>query len=129
MHAKKNVLSLAALVLLVAGAARAEQHLVSPEAASARLAEAAAVRAHDQATLEAALATPAASRAAARVGADLSAVRDAVPTLSDSELRDLARRAEALRTDPAAGLDHDVQQLLVVFLIVAIVILVIKAVD
>jgi hypothetical protein len=129
MHANKSILSLAAVVLLVAGAARAEEHLVSPEAASARLAEAAAARAHDQATLETVLATPAASRAAASVGAELSVVRDAIPTLSDRELRDLARRAEALRTDPAAGLDHDVQQLLVVFLIVAIVILVIKAVD
>ena len=129
MHAKKNILSLAAVVLLVAGSARAEEHLVSPEAASARLAEAAAARARDQAILEAVLATPAANRAAASVGAELSVVRDAIPTLSDSELRDLARRVEALRTDPAAGLDHDVQQLLVVFLIVAIVILVIKAID
>ncbi len=129
MHKRKNVLSLAAVVLLVACAAPAEEHLVSPEAASARLAKAAAARAHDQATLETVLATPAASRAAASVGADLAVVRDAVATLSDGELRDLARRAEALRTDPVAGLDHDVEQLLVVFLIVAIVILVIKAVD
>jgi len=129
MHARKTVMSLAAVVLLMAGAARAEEHLVSPEAARARLAEASAVRARDQAAVETVLATPAARRAAASLGADLTAVRDAVPTLSDGELRDLARRAEALRTDPVAGLDHDVEQLLVVFLIVAIVILVIKAVD
>lgn len=129
MHATKNGLSLAVVVLLAAGAARAEEHLVSREAASARLAQAEALRAHDRATLDAVLATPAAGRAAARVGADLAVVRDAVPTLSDVELRDLARRAEALRTDPAAGLDHDIEQLLIVFLIVAIVILVIKAVD
>lgn len=129
MHATKNVLSLAAVVLLAAGALRAEEHLVSSEAASTRLAQAAALRAHDQATLDGVLATPAAGRAAATVGADLAVVRATVPTLSDVELRDLARRANALRTDPAAGLDHDVQQLLVVFLIVAIVILVIKAVD
>ena len=129
MQATKNVLRLATAVLLMASAARAEEHLVAPEAASARLAEAAAARARDHATLETVLATPAASRAAASVGVDLARVRDSVVTLSDGELRDLARRAEALRTDPVSGLDHDVELLLIVFLLVAIVILIIKAVD
>ncbi len=122
-------LALAAGLLIAPGSARAQEHLVSPESADARLAEAATQRAHDRAVLEAALARPAATRVATALGADLDTVRRAVPTLSDADLRDLARRAEALRSDPVAGLDHDVEQLLVVFLIVAIVILVIQAVD
>ncbi len=40
MHAKKEVLRLAAVVLLVAGAARAEEPLVSPEVANTPLAQA-----------------------------------------------------------------------------------------
>jgi hypothetical protein len=49
--------------------------------------------------------------------------------LSDTELRDLAARAQALEQDPVAGLSSDVNQLLIIFLIVAIVILVLQAVD
>lgn len=129
MRFTTTALALAAGLLVAGGGASAQEHLVSPAAADARLTEAAAQRHQDEATLATLLARPAAAQAAASVGADLETVRAAVPTLSDSELRDLARRAEALRSNPAAGLDHDVEQLLVVFLIVAIVILVIQAVD
>jgi hypothetical protein len=38
-------------------------------------------------------------------------------------------RAQALNADPVAGLDQDIRTLLVIFLIVAIVILVLQAVD
>ena len=62
------------------------------------------------------------------MGVDLPTLKGAAASLSGDELRDLAARASALGTDPAAGLSRDVDQLLVVFLIVAIVILVIKAV-
>lgn len=129
MRITTTALALAAGLLIAAGSAGAQEHLVSSAAADARLDAAAAQRHQDEAALAAVLARPAAAQAAASVGADLETVRAAVPTLSDRELRDLARRAEALRSNPAAGLDHDVEQLLVVFLIVAIVILVIKAVD
>ena len=37
--------------------------------------------------------------------------------------------AEALQSDPVAGLDDDIKTLLIIFLIVAIVILVLQAVD
>jgi hypothetical protein len=120
-------LALAAGLLTAPGSA--QEHLVSPEAADARLAGAAAQRSHDVATLEAALSHPVAARTAATLGANLDTVRQAVPTLSDAELRDLARRAEALRSDPVAGLDHDIELLLIVFLVVAIVILLIQAAD
>jgi hypothetical protein len=64
------------------------------------------------------------------VGADVDALRRAAPTLTDAELREVAARAAALDQDPVAGVsDHDIRWLLYIFLIVAIVILVIQAVD
>ncbi|HEX6737452.1 MAG TPA: hypothetical protein VF310_04165 [Vicinamibacteria bacterium] len=109
--------------------ARAQQHVVSPEAAQARVAEAAAQRARQLAAVDAVLASPEAVAAAASLGQDAQRLRAAVPALSDQELRDLAARAEALQGDPVAGLDNDIRQLLIIFLIVAIVILVLQAVD
>ena len=74
------------------------------------------------------LSTAEARRASSALGVDIRQVQGAAAALTDRELRDLAVRASALDADPAAGLSRDVDQLLVVFLIVAIVILVIKAV-
>jgi hypothetical protein len=107
----------------------AEDHLVSPEAARERLLDAAAGRDRSLATLDAALSTPEAAQAAASLGADTRQLRAALPTLSDAEVADLAARAEALQADPVAGLDEDIRTLLIIFLIVAIVILVLQAVD
>lgn len=127
--------SLAALVvgmsaLVAADRAFAQEHLVTTTAAQARLAEAEAARRHDLAVLDGVLSTPEAAAAAKAVGADVDEARRVAPTLSDSELRDLATRAAALQGDPVAGVtDHDLRWLLYVFLLVAIVILVLKAVD
>ena len=74
------------------------------------------------------LATPEAAQAASSVGVDIASVRATVPSLSDAELADLSTRAAALEGDPVAGLDHDIKLLLEIFLIVAIVILVLRAV-
>jgi hypothetical protein len=121
---------MAMVALLAADRAFAEEHLVTSTAAQARLAEAEAGRQHDLALLDGALSTPEAAAAARAVGADLDGLRRAAPTLSDSEIRDLAARAAALQADPVAGVsDHDLRWLLYVFLLVAIVILVLKAVD
>ena len=119
----------AAAALCAAPALFAEDHLVSPDAVQGRLQEQAAQRKADLAQLDRALATPTAQAAAAQVGANLGALRQAVPTLADDELRDLAVRAAALDSDPAAGLDSDIRLLLMICLIVAIVILVLQAVD
>jgi hypothetical protein len=128
---RKSVAVLAVLTALLAGGrAFADDHLVTPQAAQARLAEAEAARQHDLALLDGVLSTPEAVSAAKAVGADLDGIRRAAPTLSDSELRDLAQRASALQTDPVAGVtDSDLRWLLYIFLLVAIVILVLKAVD
>jgi hypothetical protein len=128
MRKTLTVLSIA-LASLAAGHALAEDHLVSPEAARERLLDAAAGRDRSLATLDAALSTPQAAQAAARLGADTRELRAALPTLSDAEVADLAARAEALQADPVAGLDEDIRTLLIIFLIVAIVILVLQAVD
>lgn len=128
MRKTLTVLSIA-LASLVAGQAMAADHVVSPEAAQQRMQDAAAAREQGLATLDRALSSPEAARAAASVGADTGALRAALPTLSDAEIADLAQRAAALDTDPVAGLDQDIRTLLIIFLIVAIVILVLQAVD
>jgi hypothetical protein len=128
MRKTLTVLSIA-LASLVAGQATAGDHVVSTETAQQRLLEAAADRERSLATLDRALSSPEAARAAATVGADTNALRAALPTLSDAEIADLALRAAALDTDPVAGLDQDIRTLLIIFLIVAIVILVLQAVD
>jgi hypothetical protein len=127
MRTRVVILALAALAC--GNRAFSDDHLVSRDETSARLAAAADVRRADLAAVEDLLSSREAVTAAASLHADLRQVRSAAATLSDAELRDLATRAEALRSDPPAGLSRDVEQLLVVFLIVAIVILVIKAVD
>jgi hypothetical protein len=105
------------------------QHIVAPEAAQARLAEAASERAARLAVVDSVLASPEAVAAAQALGQDSERLRAAVPALGDGELADLAARAEALQGDPVAGLDADIRQLLIIFLIVAIVILVLQAID
>jgi len=107
----------------------AGDHVVTPQAADARLVEAAASRGADLAVLGRTLATPQAERVARLLGTDVATVRASLASLSDQEAHDLAVRAAALESDPVAGLSSDVNTLLIVFLIVAIVIIVLKAVD
>jgi hypothetical protein len=119
-----------ATICLAGGAvAHADAHVVSPEQLSAALSASAGQRATDLATLDAFLSSPAAESAAHRAGVDLDGARAGVTSLTDAEIHDLAQRAERLPHDPVAGLDADVNQLLVVFLVVAIVILVLQAIN
>jgi hypothetical protein len=107
----------------------AAEHVVSRLDVAARLAEARTLRQADLSSVDALLATPAAVTAAARAGLDVARVRAAVGALDDAELHELAVRASALRSDPTAGLDRDIHDLLVLFLIIAIVVLVLQAVN
>jgi hypothetical protein len=116
-------------VLATAAGAAATDHLVTQEVVQQRLAEASASRQDDLAAVRGVLVRPEAASAARVLGADADALGAAAAALTDAELRDLARRAQALQADPVAGLSADVNQLLIIFLIVAIVILVLKAVD
>ena len=122
---------LAVVLLAAAGvpAVRSAEHVVSPRAIDGILADAARQRQTDLATVTRTLSSPAA-RSVERLGLDVAAARRALAGLTDAELADLAARARALDVDPAAGrLRQDTEDLLVIFLIVAIVILVLKAVD
>jgi hypothetical protein len=117
-------------VLLVApGTATPQEHVVTRDSARQRLLEVEAARQRDLAAVECALSSPLAAEAAGRLGVDLERLRTRVPALSDAELSELAARAAVLRADPVAGLDSDVKLLLEIFLIVAIVILVLRALD
>jgi hypothetical protein len=118
-----------AAVLAAAAPAFADDHLVSPRTAQERLQGVEAARQRDREIVDRALSSPQAEAAATAVGADLDRLRAAVGTLSDAELAELSARAAALRTDPVAALDADIRTLLTIFLIVAIVILVLQAVD
>jgi hypothetical protein len=128
MSTQRAVLGLSALFCLSFPAAAAE-HVVSPQAVTARLEAASTERAHRLQVLDSWLAAPEVGRTAALMGHDSAELRRALPALSDAELRDLAQRAQALRADPVAGLSSDVNQLLIIFLIVAIVVLVLQAVN
>jgi hypothetical protein len=118
-----------AAVLAATAPTFADDHLVSPRTAQERLQGAEAGRQRDREVVDRALSSPQAQAAATAVGADLDRVRAAVGMLSDAELADVAARAAALQSDPVAALDSDIRTLLMIFLIVAIVILVLQAVD
>jgi hypothetical protein len=126
----KWILAAVAVAFLASRRAGAEDHLLPAGAAQQAAAAAAAERGRDLADVAAALATPEARAAAQRLGQDADRLADAATTLSDAELADLAARARALGRDPVAGdLDPTIRQLLIIFLIVAIVILVFQAID
>jgi hypothetical protein len=126
---RRSLASLSVVAALAATPAPGADHLLTPQAARERLLAAETARRHDHEAVQRLLASPAAARAAAAVGADVEQVRAAAAVLEDAELAELAARAAALQTDPVAALDSDIMLLLKIFLIVAIVILVLQAVD
>jgi len=107
--------------------ARADDHLVSRSTVDTRLAEAAAERAQNLASLDETLASPRAARVAAKAGIDMGEVRRALPLLSDADLRDLSQRAAALNSDPVAGYHEETYFLVTILLIVAIVLVILQA--
>jgi hypothetical protein len=123
------LLAVTAALVLPAGAALAQDHVVDSQDLSARLGAAETARQRNLDAVDRFLASPEAVSAAARVRADVGRVRANLGALSDPELADLAARVDALQADPVAGLDDDIRTLLIIFLIVAIVILVLQAVD
>lgn len=122
------ILALSALACAALPAVAAD-HLVTQAQAEEQLARASAARSEDLASLDRFLASPAAESGLRALAQDSRTLSRTLATLSDAELRDLAVRAEALDQDPVAGLSSDVNQLLIIFLIIAIVILVLQAVD
>src|SRR5437867_3694416 len=94
---------LAVVVLLTSLPVCAADHLVSPSVAQERLLQAASQRAADLRGLRSVLVSPDAASAATRIGQDAHGLGGRLVVLGDEELRDLARRAALLRTDPVAG--------------------------
>ena len=109
------------------GHALAGTHLAPASAVDQTLREAADRSARDGARVEALLSRPEAAEAAARLGVPVETVRAAAARLSDAERSDLLQRADQLAGDPAAGLDSDIHQLLVILLIVVIVVVLLDA--
>lgn len=97
--------ALMAATLLPGAPARADDHLVQAAARDERLVALANQHDQDVSTLTRLLEGQAAGPARA-MGVDVRRIASALPLLSDGELRDLARRAEALDQDPAAGDQH-----------------------
>ncbi len=117
-----------ALLTLASRPVAAQDHLVAPAQAQDRLAAAEAARQGDLARLDRTLATADAARVAGRVGIDVRAVRRSLPLLSDAEAHDLATRAAALDSDPAAGVLGELTDLVILVLLVLLVILVARKV-
>jgi hypothetical protein len=126
MHA--TVLAIALAGSVVSPTFGEREHVVSPSVVAARLDDASAVRERDLRTLERLLASPQAIAAASVLGVDGSGTRARLASLDEPELRDLARRAESLESDPTPGLTGSTDDVLVVVLVVLIVLLVLKAV-
>jgi len=99
----RRFLTLLLTASLVSSAGASQQHLVPPSQVEARLASAAVDRERNLRTVRSLLATELGSDAASLLRADVAQLQAVAVTLSDEELRDLAARAEALRTDPLAG--------------------------
>src|SRR5262249_39229527 len=112
--------------LLSPGPLAADDHLVPPERIQSALSAAAEARAQDIATLQHTLSSPAAEKAAGRIGVDLGHLRGSLPALSDAEARDLATRAAALDSDHAAGILGTLFDLLLLVLLVLVIIIVAK---
>lgn len=96
---------IAVALLLSFGTAQAAsaEHLVPAADAQQRLVEATCGRAQRIVVVQSLLDTPEATQASAKLGVDLDRVKSQVALLSDDDLRDLALRAEAMRSDPVAG--------------------------
>jgi hypothetical protein len=130
---KRILVALAAAAVLTAVQVGAEErlaagnHLVTPDVAQARLAEANAERARNLATVDALLVSPQGSAALEAVGVSEARVRGALPTLSDAELEDLATRAVALQGDPVAGGLTQRQWIWIIAAVVVIVVIIIIA--
>jgi len=121
---KARSLSIAvALSMAMPPSAMAHAHLVAATEIAARLQAAAAERASNRLKVERFLSRgiPAAAH---RV--DVQRLRAGVAALSDDELRDLASRADALRTDPVAG--GAVKTLLIVGVVVLVGVLLAAAI-
>jgi hypothetical protein len=103
------------------------QHLVSPADLQAELVKASQARQHNLETVQQFLSSPKAEKALASAHINAGQVQDAVSTLSDQELAQLASRANKAQADFAAGRLED-RDLILILLAIAALVLIIVAV-
>ncbi len=105
----------------------AQSHVVSPSELQKQVVSASQLRQRNLETVRQFLSSPAAEKALKTAGMDLTQVKNAVSTLSDGELAQLASRAQKAQDDFAAG-DLSERDLLLIILGIAALILIIVAV-
>ncbi len=105
----------------------AQSHVVSPSELQKQVVSASQLRQRNLETVRQFLSSPAAEKALKTARMDLTQVKNAVSTLSDGELAQLASRAQKAQDDFAAG-DLSERDLLLIILGIAALILIIVAV-
>jgi len=103
------------------------QHLVSPADLQAELVKNSQARQHNLETVQQFLSSPKAEKALASAHINAGQVQDAVSTLSDQELAQLASRVNKAQADFAAGRLED-RDLILILLAIAALVLIIVAV-
>lgn len=105
-------------------AARAQDHLVSPQALQRQMQSATATRQQNIQSLTKFLSTPMAARAMKTAQVNPAQVRSAIPTLSSHELASLASRARNAQQQFAAGALGTGMLLVIIIAIVVVIIVV-----
>jgi hypothetical protein len=118
------LLSFLSLVPGFAPTAHAQDHLVSPQALQQQAQAATATRQQNIETLTNFLSTPIARQAMKTAKVDPVQVHNAIPTLSNQDLANLASRATKAQQDFAAGRITNGMLLVIVIAIVVVVIVV-----
>jgi hypothetical protein len=116
-----------AVVFAIPQSLVAQAHVVSPADLQNALVAATETHERNVETIRQFLSTPAAEKALKSAHIDPTQVKQAVSTLSDEELSQLASRAQKAQADFAAG-NLDQRDLLIILIAVAALILIIVAV-
>lgn len=129
-HSFSRGIALAALFSLLAfvpgfsTAARAQDHLVSPQALQQQMQTASAARRQNIDTLNSFLSIPAAAQAMKTARVNPTQVRNAIPTLSSHELASLASRAQKAQQQFSAGMISNGMLLVVIVAIVVVIVVI-----
>jgi hypothetical protein len=116
-----------ALVLAIPQSLLAQAHVVSPADLQKAIVAATEARQRDVETVRRFLSTPVAEKALQSAHVDPTQVKQAVSSLSDQELAQLASRAQKAQADFAAGSLSE-RDLLIILIGIAVIILIIVAV-
>ena len=116
------------ILLTIPPSLRAQQHVVSSADIRKELVNATQTRQQNRDKVRELFSSKAAQGALKKAGIDPGQVKGAISTLSDAELARLAARADMAKADFAAGRISD-RDLIIILVGIAVVILIIVAVD